>query len=336
MAAASCTTSAMATLPIRSALTCLAAAIAVAGGSSAAQPPGRRALEIAITVDDLPVAQPSWHTPELQAKIVRDLLAGLAAHRAAAVGFVNESKLEVGGEVDPRRVALLQRWLDAGHELGNHGAHHLDLHRVDPVDWMQDVVAGERTAKPLSARSGRRWRWFRHPFLHVGTSAEVQRETAAFLTARGYTVAPVTVDNSEWIYGRAYAAAYNAGDTAVMARIGWDYVRYMIDVVDFYREQSRLIVGRPIPHVLLIHAYALNADWLDPLLTALEVRGWRWIALEEAVRDPAYARPIDGWTGAGGITWLHRWAITEGVDRSVFRGEPEVPAWVEALPGPVR
>ena len=94
---------------------------------------------------------------------------------------------------------------------------------------------------------------------------------------------------------------------------------------------SEAIVGRPIPHVLLIHAYALNADWLDELLTALQHREYRWVKLEDALEDPVYARAIDGWIGRGGITWLHRWAITEDLDRSVFKGEPELPAWVEGI-----
>jgi hypothetical protein len=139
------------------------------------------------------------------------------------------------------------------------------------------------------------------------------------------------MDNSEWIYGRAYAHAYNAGDEELKRRIGQDYVRYMLEVVTFYEGQSVAIAGRAIKHVLLVHAYALNAEWLDDLLVELEKRGYRWISLEDALEDPVYKRAVDGWTGRGGITWLHRWAITEGVDRSVFEGEPEPPEWLAEI-----
>jgi peptidoglycan/xylan/chitin deacetylase (PgdA/CDA1 family) len=290
-------------------------------------PPGR----MAITVDDLPVGPPGRHTTAQQEAITERLLAVLAEHAAPAVGFVNENKLEVDGTVEPRRVAMLEAWLDAGHELGNHGYAHLDLHRVEPDAWLADAWRGEQVTRPLVAAHGGELRWFRHPFLHTGRSAEVQRATAAALAERGYRVAPVTVDNGEWIYADAYADAWNRGDEAALERLGRDYVRYMLEVVEFYEGQAEAIAGGPIPHVLLIHAYALNADWLDPLLDALEARGYGWIELEEALEHSAYARPTHGYTGAGGITWLHRWAITEGVDRAVFRGEPEVPAWVEEL-----
>jgi peptidoglycan/xylan/chitin deacetylase (PgdA/CDA1 family) len=287
--------------------------------------------QMTITIDDLPVSQPSWHTPQQMQRITAGLMEALAKHGARAVGFVNANKLEVDGQVDAARQDLLRTWLAAGHELGNHTRSHPSLHEVDPDVWMADVLAGEPAVKDLVEMAGERWRWFRHPCLHIGTSPQVQAETYAFLADHGYTVAPVTIDNNEWVYGRAYATAWNDGDEDLKRRLGEDYLRYMLEVVDYYEGQTELIVGRPIPHVLLIHAYALNAEWLGALLTRLEERGYGWVTLDEALADPVYARPIDGYTGKGGITWLHRWGITAGVDRALFRGEPEVPGWVEQL-----
>lgn len=286
---------------------------------------------MAVTVDDLPVGPPNRHTTEQQERITARLLAALTAHRVPAVGFVNEAKLEVDGAVDPRRVALLERWLDAGMELGNHGHSHLDLHRVGVASWQEDVLRGERVIRPLVEKRGRKLQWFRHPFLHAGRSAEVQNQVEAFLAARGYRVAPVTIDNGEWMYGGAYAGAWNRGDQALMTRLGEDYLRYMQDMVAFYEEQSESIVKRRIPQVLLIHAYALNADRLGELLERLERRGYRWVSLAEALEDPAYRLSAGGYVGDAGITWLHRWAITARMDPRIFRGEPEVPGWVEAL-----
>lgn len=296
-------------------------------------PDGARPLDrrMAITIDDLPVAAGVPGLADKQA-VTERLLAVLRAHEVPAVGFVNESKLEVDGRVDPRRVRLLERWLEEGQELGNHGHSHLDLHGVAPEVWMEDVLRGERVTRPLARRHGEPFRYFRHPFLHTGMSVEVQRRTGRFLEENGYRIAPVTIDNGEYFYGGAYAGAWERSDSVTMRRIGRDYVRYMLDVTAYYERQAEAIVeGDDFPQVLLIHAYALNADWLAPLLEALRDRGWRWIELDEALRHPAYERPVDGWTGRGGITWLHRWAITADMDRSIFLGEPEVPAWVVEL-----
>lgn len=289
---------------------------------------------MAITVDDLPVAPPSRHDLEQQRAITTELLEVLASHRVPAIGFVNEAKLEVGGVPDPARVGLLEQWLDRGFELGNHGHSHLSLNRVELEQWLADVSKGERVTRRLVEGRGGKLTWFRHPFLHAGRTPEIQRHTHAELARMGYRVAPVSIDNSEWVYGAVYAEAWNRGDREQMQRIGEDYVRYMLEVVSYYEGQADRIVGdEAFPQILLIHAYALNADWLGTLLDRLEARGYRWTSLGEAMQHPAYSRPIDGFTGAGGITWLHRWAITAGMDRSILAGEPEVPEWIEALRG---
>ncbi len=197
-------------------------------------------LRVSVTLDDLPVG-PNRHTLEQQEAITGQLIATLTHYDVPAIGFVNESKLDVEEQTDPARVALINAWLDAGLMIGNRG------------------------------------------------------------------------------------------DDELMGRLGRDYVRYLLSVVAFYEDQSRLIEEESIPQILLLHANALNADWLDELLEALAGRGYQWIDIETATRHSAYRQPIDGYTGPAGITWLHRWAITRDLDRQIFRGEPEVPDWVDSL-----
>ena len=95
--------------------------------SAHAAEPDRR---IAITVDDLPWQRMDRRPPtELSARHAQ-LMAQLKQAGVPAVGFVNEGKLEVDGQVQPERVAMLRAWRDAGFELGNHTHGHLDLHEV--------------------------------------------------------------------------------------------------------------------------------------------------------------------------------------------------------------
>jgi hypothetical protein len=91
-------------------------------------------------------------------------------------------------------------------------------------------------------------------------------------------------------------------------------------------------VGYELPQILLLHANRLNAMCLDRLFAMMQRRGYRYITLEQAMRDPAYARG-DIYTGPAGITWLHRWALTDGRDRSIFAGEPDVPAFISEVSG---
>ena len=80
------------------------------------------AREVAFTFDDLPATR-SAALATIQQTTAR-LLRMLTSERVPATGFVNESKLFVGNELD-ERTALLEAWLDAGFDLGNHTYSHV-------------------------------------------------------------------------------------------------------------------------------------------------------------------------------------------------------------------
>ncbi len=287
---------------------------------------GRR---IAITFDDLPLNRTTIPVA-MQESLTVALLAAITAARIPAIGFVNEGKLRGDDRaVDPRRVALLTRWLDAGLELGNHTAGHLDLHEAPLQEFEANLLAGEAVLRPMLAARGAAPRYFRHPYLHTGRSLEVRDGLLAFLEAHGYQVAPVTMDNSDWLYARAFDLAQDRGDDAAAGRIAAEYLSYMERLVGFWEQQSVAITGREIPQVLLLHANALNAATFPRIATMLAGRGYTAIPLSEALADPVY-RSADRYTGPAGMSWLHRWAITRGLPGSTFRGEPEVPDWVQA------
>jgi hypothetical protein len=98
----------------------------------------------------------------------------------------------------------------------------------------------------------------------------------------------------------------------------------MESVVAFFEKRTVEVVGRDIPHVLLIHANHLNRDLGGELVRMFRRRGYKFISLEEALRDDAYRLP-DEYAGPGGFSWIHRWSITKGMPN---KGEPEEPRWV--------
>ena len=94
-----------------------------------------------------------------------------------------------------------------------------------------------------------------------------------------------------------------------------------------------MIVGREIAQTLLLHANALNATMFDDLARMFLERRYRFVSLDEALHDPAYASS-DEYYGAAGMTWLHRWAITANKPKTIFAGEPSVPDWIERASRP--
>lgn len=287
---------------------------------------------MAITFDDLPTVGFASRHNDARLRMTKDLLATLAQRNISATGFVNEQELYADGQIDTQRVALLTLWLDAGHGLGNHTYSHPDLNQTPLTEFQADVLRGEPVTRDLLDASGQELRFFQHPYLRTGADLETKSRFEAFLAGHGYKVAPVTIDNSDWIYARAYDLALDAGKVDPAKRIGIEYVSYMIEVTHFYEQQSRRFFDRNIDHVLLVHANQLNAAWFGALANRLSARGYEFISLDEALRDSAYSS-ADRYTGPAGISWLHRWAITQDVDRSMFRGEPETPAHILELAG---
>lgn len=288
--------------------------------------------QMAITFDDLP-AQRAHALPEARISTINQHLVRLMSDQGIpAIGFINENKLYVDGAVDSSRVRLLELWLDAGLELGNHTFSHPDLHRVALNEFKQDLVRGEQISGELLAARGSALRYFRHPFLHTGLDLETKLAVEDFLAQRGYRVAPITIDNSEWIFARAYDEALDRKDEELQARLAREYVDYMMRLVRYYEGQSKALFDREIPQVLLLHANALNAHHLGELVVSLRQRGYRFIDLDKALEDPAYSSE-DTYVGPAGLTWLHRWAITRDVDRSLFQGEPTTASWVQEVAG---
>lgn len=305
-----------------------AAALLLAAGAVAGQggEDGRR--RIALTYDDLPVNafRPDERTMR---EVTRELVSGLVRNGVPAIGFVNEGKLYQEGELRKTRVGFLEAWVEAGLELGNHSFSHPDLHNTPLEAYERDVLRGEEVTRRVLAAAGMRPRFFRHPFLHTGRDIETRDAFTRFLHAHGYRVAPVTIDNQEWIFARAYDHALARAEPALAGRIVEAYLAYMQDVLAYYERQSRAILGYEVAQVMLLHANRLNAATTDRLVRIVRGRGYEIVPLERALEDPAYGH-ADEYAGAGGITWLHRWALTDGRRGDFFAGEPEVPAFVQA------
>lgn len=311
------------------ALASLAAPAAVLLAEKASLPDAPARRTVAVTIDDLPFV--GYGLPlEAVRKLSRELVASLAARKVPAVAFVNEDRLFVPGEAD-ERIALLEEWLDAGMELGNHTFGHVGF-TATPLAKMKDaVVQGEVVTRGLLARRGKTLRWFRHPFTQTGPTKEAKEAFETFLAERGYAVAPFSIEHEDWVFASADAKLAAERDEAGRARLLEAYLTNFEARVAFYEERSRALFGREIPQIHLAHANALNARAMPHLLERLEKRGYAFVTLDEALADPAWKSP-DGYVGKWGPSWLHRFAAARGEDvRSLFRAEPEAPKWVAEL-----
>ncbi len=282
---------------------------------------------VCITIDDLPGTSSN---PEDFRVIMGQMTAYLDGHDLPAIGFVNEYKLYEKDSLQITRVDLLDRWLDAGLELGNHTYSHIYINHASIEEYQTDVLRGERMLRPMLAKRGQVPRYFRHTQLRTGPTDKYRKRLNQFLDQLGYTIAPVTFDNDEYIYARCYAWA-KVNRPTMLDSIAQDYLTYMERVVTYFEQLSADYLGYQPPQILLIHANLLNADYLAPLLDIFRNRGYGFTTLDQALTDEAYNRP-EG-THRRGPSWIHRWMIADGL---VPPPTPPVSPFIEHLFAQIR
>jgi peptidoglycan/xylan/chitin deacetylase (PgdA/CDA1 family) len=286
----------------------------------------RNTRSMALTFDDLPYA---YAAPAAAVDVARGkrataaLLRMLSSHHAPAAAFVNEAKLGNGPETKAR-TALLRRWVKAGVLLGNHTYSHADFNATSVQEFEAEILRGEVVTRRLMKPREPYQLYFRPPKTHTGDTREKKEAIEAFLAARGYKMAPHTIDSEDYVFNAGYVQLPGE-DRPSAARWRSSYVDFVIRATEFAERVSREMFGRDIPQTILLHANDLNADALDELLTRLEGRGYRFVSLDAAMADPAY-RIRDTFVTTFGPTWLWRWAKSEGMTIR-FNDDPEPPQW---------
>lgn len=194
------------------------------------------------------------------------------------------------------------------------------------AEYEQDILKAEGVLRPAVEARGKKLEFFRYPMLHAGPDARTKLAIEQFLAAHHYRNAPVTFDNSDYMFAAAYM------HPELRARVTREYVPYLESVVAFFERRSVEVVGREFPQIMLLHANELNSRMMPRILAMFRHRGYRFIALGEALRDPAYGLP-ENYAGPGGFSWIHRWSMTKGMPN---KGEPDEPEWVRPHTSPER
>ena len=285
-----------------------------------------QARTVALTFDDIPLGQGQPGTRcnrDALVAVSGAITAALVELRAPSAAFIT-----TGNVCDSLRPVVLGEiinlWERAGAVIGNHGHRHLSLSRVPLVEYTADLLL----ADSLISRSSPGYRaskYLRHPFLHVGADTATASGLQRWLDQRLITVAPVTIDNSEWVYARAYTLALGRNDSAMLRRLVPAYLEHIDQAFAFAESMSVRVVGEAVPQVLLLHANELNRDHIREVLRVIQRRGYRFIPLPEALAHPAFGKR-SYYYGPWGISWLLRWSP----DSTVWRMDlPPVPDWVE-------
>jgi peptidoglycan/xylan/chitin deacetylase (PgdA/CDA1 family) len=241
-------------------------------------------IRMAITFDDLPrTGVPvAGYT---SAQIMDSLRITLKKHAVEeAVGFFTGANLDGS----PEEAASLRAFCEDGHLLANHTFAHIGARLVTSRAFTADIAKNQALLERLVGEPCADSRYFRFPGLVRGAGPEA-RATRRFLADEGYRIADVSIDHADWSLADAWARCTNQRNTHLSKALALTYIDNALGELHWSVDTARRLYGRSIPHVFLVHANPLTAHLLDALLTAYEKAGVQFIALEEALADPAYA-----------------------------------------------
>lgn len=263
------------------------ACIAIAAGLCLPVTVLAQAPQIAFTWDDLPAHGP-LPPGETRVKIGRKLMEAMkGAHLPPVYGFVNAVALER----EPASAPMLQEWRDAGMFLGNHTWSHMNLNTASLADWEADLLKDEPTLKKYAA--GTDWHWLRYPFLAEGTIPEKRTDARKLLASHGYKVATVTMSFGDYMWNEPYARCVAKNDTTAIGQLESSYLEAAAADADFRRAMAKDLFGLDIPYVLLMHVGAFDARMLPRLLKMYRDKGFTFVTLEDAEKDPFYKSSVD-------------------------------------------
>ena len=285
--------------------TAVAAAVLGLALSSTAQA-GDKGFEVAITVDDLP-SHGSVPPGVSRIDVARDYLAGLTAHKVPQVyGFVNA----IGVQKDPATLEALKMWRAAGYPLGNHTFSHMNITSGTLEAFEADLEAGEPVIRDLMGDQD--WRVLRFPYLSAaGNNPAIHAGIMAYLKDHHYRIADVSMGYSDWAYTDTYARCMAKGDTAAVEAMKVQYMNGVAVSIKRGLALSQKVYGRRIPFVVLMHEGAFSALMLPKVLDVYEAAGARFISLDQAQSDPAYAE-TDAKAGEGDL--IVRTAQAKGIN----------------------
>lgn len=251
------------------------------------------AQQIAFTWDDLP-AHSAMPPGETRVAIGRKLIDAMkAAHLPPVYGFVNG----VATEREPSSEPMLKDWRDAGFPLGNHAWSHMNLNSASLADWEADVLKNEPILEKYAGKSD--WHWLRYPYLAEGDTPEKRNEARQFLAAHRYRIAAVTMSFGDYLWNEPYARCVAKSDTAAIEQLETSYLDAASNDVDFRRAMAKALFGHDIPYVLLMHVGAFDAHMLPHLIGLYQNKGFGFVTLEEAEKDPFYQSSLDPTMPAG-------------------------------------
>lgn len=276
---------------------------------------------VAITMDDMPFnSMPSGCTLDESKAINTELLHKIKENKTPVAIFIVGRGCVQQDRAD-ERLQILKDWTDNPWITpGSHTVTHPDCSRLTLADFQQEITGNEEIIR--TAIGNRSLRYFRFPFNSLGKDSLDQTTKNTYLTERGYTVTPFTIESSDYIFDALYNEALRKGDSLEAVSLARQYIDFTIQSFEYFESLSMELFGRNIRHIYLCHANRLNTDYYNELIAAIRHRGYQCISLDEALADTVYTSP-NYYYQRYGISWLYRWVQDGNKRKTLLKNSPD-------------
>lgn len=237
--------------------------------------------------------------PRVQPQAARwnaQILAALKTAKTTAMFF------PAGKVADSRAgLALVKRWSEAGHAIGNHTYSHMALSKKDLTltGFTDDLVRADKLFGGLPGWQRR----LRFPYLKEGDTPSKRDGMRRWMAANQYLPAPVSIDGSDWYFSDRFLAwreLHASEDPAAYRRV---YLAHLWDRARYYDGLAKRVLGRSPAHVMLLHTNAINAEFLPDVLAMFKDKGWDIVSPMLAFNDPLYAQTSSALPAGESIVW---------------------------------
>lgn len=214
----------------------------------------------------------------------------------ATVDFLTGDSLDTELQLD---------WLRSGNLIGNMTYEGRSFKRGGAQEFIATVARNDEALSRFQGKSAPAKKYFRFPFLKLGTDGERLSQIRAYLKQKGYVEVPATIDPRDVYFSQPYCAAQSRGDTMCATFIAATFKSWLLDKTIKARAVAQEIAGHDVKHILMIQANQLTCDWLDEWLRWYQAQGVRFISLDEALSDSFYMAG-DITTAGNEIIWETR------------------------------
>lgn len=234
---------------------------------------------LALTLDDAPsVQEPGVAFDPARMDRCREILA--RAGVTHCVAFVVGARA-LGHE------DVLERWLAAGFELGNHTHAHEPASGQSFERFEESLARCDELLRRAGAFADDRPKWFRFPHLDRGLDPAQRARLVRACGTLGYRVAPATIDLFDYPYEAPLAAAVARRSARTAARVEQRFLGTCRDKIAV--AAATFAAQTPaLAHVAYAHFGPIAERSLGAILALLRARNLELCSLSAALDHPVY------------------------------------------------